>query len=209
MAMSCRAGERRISTRIAVWLLVALAVVNVPLTIQFALPGEWTHKPDKALTAAARGWPARTPHEKEWPAPTNHAVEHQFARTRREAWAVYQPDPSRVWARVTHKMVDERYGWPLACLRRTQRWWPDNEEWRIDAPWDTGMRLEWEGVVMNPVIGAASVWGVLFAPRCAWGFVVARRRRREGCCPGCGYPIGVSAVCTECGREVSGGAAGA
>lgn len=199
-------GRPRLSTRFALWVFIAVAIVNVPLTVHFALPFKWTRKPDPALSRAAskHGWPAPTPHEQPWPPPTDFSVEHHFGRTLRQAWSVSNDEvmPGRTMTRITHKIIDERYGWPLPCLRRTQRWWPDNQEWRIDAPWDTGVRLNWLGVILDPVIAAVAVWGAVFVPSKTRDLVLARRRRREGCCTRCGYPMGASPVCTECGRPL-------
>lgn len=194
----------RRATRAAAWALIIAAIVNVPLSVEFLLPAKWTRKPGVTLSgtnAAARGWPAPTPHEKAWPDPSMTTIERAFARRRTETWTVQALDRG-LPPRTTHKIVDMRYGWPLKCLRRTQLWWPDNQEWRIDAEWDTGVRLDWTGVLLNPVIAAAGAWAIVFGPWGVWRAVVGWRRRRAGCCPRCGYPIGTSPVCTECGAPV-------
>jgi len=55
------------------------------------------------------------------------------------------------------------------------------------------------GFAINTVFYAAILW-VLFA----FPFALRRRRRiKRGLCVGCGYPVGLSQVCSECGRVVT------
>lgn len=58
---------------------------------------------------------------------------------------------------------------------------------------------QWGGLIVNTGLYAALIWLALGGLR-DW-----RRwqRRRRGQCRHCGYPIGASPVCTECGRPVS------
>ena len=54
------------------------------------------------------------------------------------------------------------------------------------------------GFAVNTLLYAASLWLLFAAP-----FVLRGRRRiRRGLCPACAYPIGDSAICTECGRRL-------
>ena len=55
------------------------------------------------------------------------------------------------------------------------------------------------GFAINTIFYAAALW-LLFA----FPFVLRRRRRiKRGLCPACAYPVGDSAVCTECGKNVN------
>jgi hypothetical protein len=65
-------------------------------------------------------------------------------------------------------------------------------------PWLFPYRAIWHGFAINNVVYATILWLLFFAP------FAARRmlRRRRGLCEKCAYPIGVSAVCTECGAAV-------
>ena len=58
----------------------------------------------------------------------------------------------------------------------------------------------WPGFAVNALFYAA----VLCVPIC--GLFALRRliRRRRGLCPACAYPMGESAVCTECGKPLPG-----
>ena len=62
------------------------------------------------------------------------------------------------------------------------------------------LRPMWPGFAINTIFYAAVLWLLFAAP----GFVRRRIRARRGQCPACGYPIGTSNVCTECGRPVRG-----
>jgi hypothetical protein len=55
------------------------------------------------------------------------------------------------------------------------------------------------GFALNSLCYGAGFWFVIAMPR------GARRywRSKRGLCPACAYPIGTSAVCTECGKPVS------
>jgi hypothetical protein len=48
---------------------------------------------------------------------------------------------------------------------------------------------------INTIFYAAILWLLFFAP----GAMRRTIRRNRGLCPACGYPIGTSSVCTECG----------
>ncbi len=56
----------------------------------------------------------------------------------------------------------------------------------------------WPGLVFNTLMYGGLVWFCCFGVF-AWR---KRRRLRRGCCPACGYPAGVSDVCSECGGPV-------
>lgn len=60
------------------------------------------------------------------------------------------------------------------------------------------IRPIWPGFLINTLFYAAILWLIFAGP-----FALRRTiRRRRGCCPACGYPVGVSPRCTECGAEV-------
>ena len=55
------------------------------------------------------------------------------------------------------------------------------------------------GFLINTLFYAAILW-LLISGR----FILRRLiRRRRGLCPKCAYPVGESAVCTECGKELA------
>jgi hypothetical protein len=60
------------------------------------------------------------------------------------------------------------------------------------------VRPIWRAVVLNSLIYA----GVLCASSAAIWLFVRKRRYGPGRCAACGYPVGLSDMCTECGRPV-------
>jgi hypothetical protein len=60
------------------------------------------------------------------------------------------------------------------------------------------LRPTWPGFVINMAFYGAILWMVVAVP-----FALRRHLRiRNGRCPHCAYPLGTSAVCTECGKAV-------
>ncbi len=78
-------------------------------------------------------------------------------------------------------------GWPTATLGYT---------WTLDDGRLAPLRPIWPGFAINTLFYATLLWLL------AWGPFPLRRslRLRRGLCPTCAYPMGESAVCTECGR---------
>lgn len=67
--------------------------------------------------------------------------------------------------------------------------------WRFPA------RLRWPQAIANAI-----VYAILMAiPYVYWHSrvnIIAYVRRRRGACAACGYPVGPSPVCSECGRSI-------
>jgi hypothetical protein len=104
-----------------------------------------------------------------------------------------------------------RSGWPTRALERS--YWVNYDmgtrDLRYSLVLDEGskparivpLRPLWPGFAINTVFYAGILWGgwMLFAAP----FALRRWRRvKRGLCPACAYPIGDSAVCTECGGRV-------
>jgi len=60
------------------------------------------------------------------------------------------------------------------------------------------IRPIWVGLIINTLLFAVLAWMTRSASRILRGHIRVLRHR----CPSCGYPVGVSEVCTECGGEV-------
>ncbi len=124
-----------------------------------------------------------------------------------------------------------RAGWPLPVLQGA-RWWiaaPEHINYGGPAAIVPASRVSsgelvyaFALAVRSGVGGGGQEWLIPLRPRWAalaagsalyaatlalllGGFVAARRAIRSSRhrCPACGYPIGQSLVCTECGRELS------
>lgn len=93
--------------------------------------------------------------------------------------------------------------------------WSDNPDpddpsvWHSSWRWDVTMVLRgesrlvnfpltplWFGFVVDTLFYAALAAVIL----AAWRWMVRRGRLKRGLCPACRYPIGRSAVCSECGE---------
>lgn len=192
----------------ALLVLLLFAAINVPLAVMLlksrraARPSRWMED-IRGPAASSKGWPVRTPHHEPWPPPDSWECAREFGYREYDVRSTGGGKPPG----SQFQMHARLYGWPLPVLEEAQFWW----DWS-DPALGTGnppgpvsdppMRLRWSGVILNPLIGAAVVMG-------AWGAVFyyipmirAAERRRAGKCEACGYPVGVSPVCTECGATV-------
>ena len=61
------------------------------------------------------------------------------------------------------------------------------------------MRPVFPGFPANTLLFAAAIWTIILGPSTLRRYL----RRRRGLCITCGYPIGDSSVCPECGAELS------
>jgi hypothetical protein len=106
---------------------------------------------------------------------------------------------------------EDARGWPMLCLVS----YSADFGGRADAPWaiDFGatqgpmglrrvlpLRPIGTGFAVSTVFWATVLWSIALGPTATRRFVRRRRHR----CPFCGYPIGESRLCTECGRSVAG-----
>lgn len=68
------------------------------------------------------------------------------------------------------------------------------------------LRPRYPGFLVNTIFYAAAVALLIAAVRTPWVIRDARRRRR-GACADCGYQLGASGTCSECGTETARGTA--
>ena len=98
-----------------------------------------------------------------------------------------------------------RAGWPALALEALDRSYVADSAYS-GGTWyfglETGeypafpLRPIWPGFAINTGFYAATLWLLIPGP-----FVLRRFLRvRRGLCPKCGYPMGESSVCTECGQ---------
>jgi hypothetical protein len=124
----------------------------------------------------------------------------------------------------SHEVI--QFGLPFRSMQYAQQNWmryasyPGFDSWRVQGL-AGGWPPEPKGSFGLPSLGAPRHWypmtilplrfainSVVFAallyPMVLMPGVIARRfRRRRGMCGKCGYPVGVSPVCTECGAGVA------
>ena len=97
---------------------------------------------------------------------------------------------------------ERRVGWPLRSF--STGWYADDNSMNVLSAWWTSFGLMpyhvlWLGLTVNTVFFAAVLWLLCSCPRRLRRIV----RIRHGRCPCCGYPVGASPVCSECGVKVS------
>jgi hypothetical protein len=183
-------------------LILLAAAVNVPMAVPMLKSR--TVRPTVATTlqvrgaeAAALGWPHATPHSNPWPRPNSVQQSRAFGYRATEVWA--QNPRGGSGFQMQHNLT----GWPLPVFEQVQMWWPwDDPNWQSNAESDPAMSLHWPGLVFNPLILGGGAWLVLVFPFLAFHSLRRRRRRRRNECLACGYPIGTSQRCSECGAAV-------
>ncbi len=95
-------------------------------------------------------------------------------------------------------------GWPfLALAGEEERFRPAEVETRwilylSNKRFVVPLRPLWRGFAVNSIFYAALMW----LPICGPFLVRSWVRVRRGLCPKCAYPMGESAVCTECGKAL-------
>ena len=115
---------------------------------------------------------------------------------------------------VTLELEDAR-GWPMLALRC--RIVPQRPSWRSVDEVQGGLALSprkqvypwfgfralpfhpiWHGFAINTLLYATILWFLIPGPFALRRFL----RMRRGLCPACAYPMGESAVCSECGEPL-------
>ena len=130
-------------------------------------------------------------------------------------WSQAHTPPPISHERVS--FIEDARGWPVRTLLSSEvfiseRLQPRNRRSTVhgaidlhdvQGPRKFARRLPlkpiWPGFTINTVFYAGILW-VLFAAPFA---LRSRIRIRRGLCPACAYPVGDSAVCTECGEAVT------
>ena len=190
-----------IRAALVTWLVLVLlaAAINVPLAVSRWRPHRATPIPRPPLqgAAAARPWPSSTPHATAWPTP------EYWSEWRGFGWRRYDVGTSGSSPGTNgYQMKVEQFGWPLPVIEHKEMWWDWNNLALAGHVPDPTPRLLSAGLVLNPVMVGTGASAILLAPWLVWVLVRRTRRRSRDECARCGYPIGVSPVCTECGQVV-------
>ena len=91
-------------------------------------------------------------------------------------------------------------GWPMLAMVYRRERFPGGPRMPVFEMISMGLPTEviWTGFLVNTLLYAALLWLLTCGP-----FVLRRFLRvRRGLCPKCAYPMGESAVCTECGKPL-------
>lgn len=210
----------RACLRATAWLAVGL-VITVAVAWGFAAAGGWDEPGPqfRGPEAAAKGWPVVVPSD--WDSPD------LWQEGRRRGHRVLLVTGANVdlahglnsilWGRDQAILIEDA-GWPLHALRSTRfemyEGSPRNGSGTAFVSVRVGIVRSrfvagaqgdfieyfpvdplWAGFIVNCLFYTAVVWAALSGP------LLIKRwlRRRRGLCPACGYPVGASPVCTECG----------
>ena len=172
-------------------LLLAGAVVTIliPEVVPFLIfsridPGWLERDTAEVCTLAEEHWPDG------WPEPNGFDTQHGNLLTTHSVHVVAN-------GTTTHMLHESVWGWPYRG-KRSRNYWDGSRErsWSI---WRGDLRCILPlGFTLNTFFYAALLWLLFFGP------VTLRRdlRARRGLCRACAYPVGESAVCSECGRAV-------
>jgi hypothetical protein len=198
----------RIVTRVIALLLVG-AIINVGLAWGLNLMPysgarpSYSHLPDEDdlewwRTRAPPGFPAQ---------PAGVYETYLFGRQR---VLMYEREADANSNTLGDNVGRFRYGWPSSSMesalwvnRKTRSVVEQHRSyvppgWPLAGRWVSVEPL-WPGFAINTLFYAVIVWMLFAAP-----FALRRRRRiKRGLCPACAYPVGDSAVCTECGRTLA------
>jgi hypothetical protein len=110
-------------------------------------------------------------------------------------------------------MLIVRAGLPLRSVESMNGWGPLAPEARWGIPIAArNPNIAWvsllpcrpivSGFIINTLLLAGFIFSAVEVPRGLWRSARRNIRSHRGLCPTCGYPIGTSSVCTECGGAV-------
>jgi hypothetical protein len=184
---------------LALFILIA-AAVNVPCALSFMRSRTTKGQLPMAILqdAKVRQWPAETPHKDPWPAPDFWWEGGVFGCRVYDVRARPTEDGAGAFS-----MSVQHLGWPLPVIEEKQMWWDWNDPSLNGPESDPAPSLLLPGLVLNPLILGGAAWIVFVLPWLA--LLIGRRwsRHRRRRCMACGYPVGRSPVCTECGGAVA------
>ena len=104
------------------------------------------------------------------------------------------------WSGFAQGEMHTTYGSPGGGLAHNYfllNGWPAHSM-QAELPDSYNLHPLWPGFAVNTLFYAAILWFLIRGP-----FALRRSLRlRRGLCPKCAYPMGESAVCTECGKTL-------
>src|SRR5688572_15256120 len=194
--------------RLAGLLLAALvaiaAIVNVPWAVTMIRSRLQAPKlPMTMLLFARKGdqvpteYPSRTPHPKPWPAPDTWEEHEAFGYR-----LIRANSDTANSNRDRFSMELQWAGWPLPVIEIKQMWWNWNDPALKGPENDPRPSLMLGGLLLNPLILGGSAWLALALPWLIFTMIRRSSRWRNRRCMACGYPVGTSPTCTECGASL-------
>ena len=222
------ASVKRNLLALALFLLLG-AVLNVAVAWAITTFTTWPGWPPKPSVSWGTEWPRTVPEH--WPELASSIQGRVFGWSlyQYQAHAMEERQDGELWATEQFVLNIDSVGVPCRALQ--WELWVDyvlpqdaatSGAYRFDEQpkatwWLTGIPLSserfgfglqswkrlpirplWPGFAVNTLFYAAALWMASRGP-----FVLRRYVRvRRHLCSACGYPVGVSAVCTECGGAV-------
>jgi hypothetical protein len=192
----------RAGARLLVLFVLVAAVINVPWAVTFM---RWSETPSLVPTTrmdrpnAPKEWPSSTPHAAPWPPPDEWEEGGAFGFRTFNVFGgldLSKTNPSRF------QMEVHLFGWPLPVIEKKQMWWDWNDPTLAGPESDPAPFLRFGGLLLNPLLLGGAAWMIFVFPWLAAVITIRRWRHRRNRCMACGYPIGASAWCTECGNLI-------
>ncbi len=129
----------------------------------------------------------------------------KFEETGRTRWFLLTTQISRLDDKFSSVvLLEQRIGAPTKSLARYRIGEKESGTWTFSwrhawgRDYPLPLRPIWPGFAANTIFYATIFWLVIPGP-----FALCRLiRQRRGLCPSCAYPMGESAVCSECGKEL-------
>ena len=123
------------------------------------------------------------------------------------SWRLIEEGPQRSYLegpQRSYLLIEQYFGMPVRSFSRDKLivFRPTTESRRIAASrafHRLPLRPVWAGFLINTIVFGSGVW-IVWRARSRY---VQRSRIERGLCPKCAYPVGESAVCCECGRELA------
>ncbi len=212
MARLCYRSTVKRRLLIAVVFLLAGAVVNVAVAWLLAAVVEPSSDPEMVLdfpdpdarclwvVTAARGWGSLVISAAMPSLGSSDPVDIDDPRI--PSWSRVQHLSAYQQGEPMPMIFDLAFGWPFLSMWLSVDATRDSDTGAVIQRTTSGavsefefpIRILWLGFAVNTFLYAALLW---------LPFVVRRFVRvRRGLCPKCAYPIGESAVCTECGKAL-------
>src|SRR5262245_59506918 len=222
---------KRITRKVLLFLLLgAILNVAVALSLAFVRPPHWASQPHQLSRSSARMRSPTDQEASELEAvgirlqkSKNYGFRYIFVArpSERLGWTetpIFRSEVNRPETHVPPRTVNEYFqvatiadsGWPLRSFHEFQICFvraaphatPSAKVIEVVEPSNDSRLIPlhpvWPGFAFNTLFYAAFLWLLFAIP-----FAVRRRRQaKRGLCPDCGYPIGTSPMCTECGKQL-------